>query len=1187
MATGLTGPTGPISLPSTNNSLSQFLTQLLRIQKNSMAIIGSLNAITTSNAPTILIPQTDATGAIQSYEVPSIGYIKSQISRIDSNFNLLSGLDGGDVTVRLPDGTFRTLIQSSLFREPQVISQLQVPSTFNQRNNWFFQNFLDPLLYVSFDITKYVDYNTRQVSYKRMILNCDTNAKIQYFNSSIKGINTIDYNTLITNLVTQQISYFVDEGVTDLPASLSRYQGLFDVIAFKDIDTPITQPNGTILTVKVRNYQLNTLKYTDNLQNYQNTLILKPGDSLDYGVATTYTVNTVDTSTNMVTLTMTVGTETIPIGVGVLNISSEAFALKEVQLNIGYNERQVIFIKAIDSSSNLTNRDFSPGVAFYSNDLNITTSTGTFTLAEYYSQNVMDFGAPLVGMVKDAIVPAIYGIKPQPPTLSASNFNVVLTNPQLFNTVTINQLKTKISQKNTIAAEISKLNDSINTVKQNLNTSKFTSEAQRRGVQNQLDSLIQQKTAESNLYASIIQDLSTTAKNLPPELSNEAFSVRGFFPFPSPISATNTNNQEVIGFIVAYRYLQKDGTAPGSTQMNYIDNTGQTVVAYYSNWYEMHTKIRTKSYNSSLGIYTWNQEDVQNSDSVNVNQIDIPIQSGEQVEIRIKSISEAGWPINPIISDWSSSVIVQFPDSLNSDEEILASLSSALAEQSRVNFNNDLSSMGLDLHLSTAFISQDNYYAHASDNISSGFFDSAGNIINLYDFINTLQNQIQTLQGIINKAVGVLEVSIIDSLGNQTSVSNISTVNLFGGYYSDLVNSLPSANQKGAIITQIYKIVLSNSTATPLQLVSNFPGGINVGLPNSLQILANGNGDMDYARSRNYDLVPISLSSLDSASTTNGSAYQASPFQSAQQLSQYIYSRYTDIGLKNPLYSINGGSLGASGPVNNSTYSINNYGPTGSSLGSSDFIWNFNGTAVGSSVLGYNSDGTPIGGGNDSPFAIHISHPLINDGSSTSLSELNPRYTDLSLTGASILPEFSHSYLFNLQASDNLGTLQTQYLKVVDPSSSSVISSPIKMGFYANDRYLIGTNTCGAYLYLAPSTYSDLLVNGTDYRATRTLVTGTANQIIIPVIFQFRMTDFFGSGTLAPGRIGGFLSQPKNLIYTKKIGIDISSADNTTFSFDLQISAKYKIDSPSQTSISPVNNNSLSSTQNQSINNIF
>ena len=129
--------------------------------------------------------------------------------------------------------------------------------------------------------------------------------------------------------------------------------------------------------------------------------------------------------------------------------------------------------------------------------------------------------------------------------------------------------------------------------------------------------------------------------------------------------------------------------------------------------------------------------------------------------------------------------------------------------------------------------------------------------------------------------------------------------------------------------------------------------------------------------------------------------------------------------------------------------------------------------------------------------------------------------------------------------------------------------------------------TCGSYLFLSPSSYIDVLVDGTDYRSIREVEFGEANQIVIPIVYQFRMTDFYGVGTNGTGRIGGLTPQPKNLVYTKKIGIDIQVKDESVFSFDVQITSKYKVDSPSQTAISPAKNTKLSPKQSTTVNKIF
>lgn len=1139
------------STSSTNNSLTQFLTQLLRVQKNSMEIVGKLSQVTTSSAQSVFINLEDSAGTTTQYEVPSIGHIGNEISRIDKNFNSIIGLDGGNVTVRMSDGSFKKIIQSSLFKEPKKIGQLLVPSTFNSKNNWFFESFLNPLLYVSFDITNYVDYNTQQVAYKRLILNCDNDKKKQFFQQSIKGRNDIDYDTILKDLYANQITYFVDEDIASLPVSVQRYEGSFSVISFRDETVTVTQPDGTVVNTKARKYKLNALTYTDNLQNYKNTMILKPGDRLSVGQSTQYEVTTVDTSSNTIIVKMTSGTEGIPVGTDVIKIAVDPFSIKEVRINVGFDEREIIFIKAIDKDTNITTRDFSPGVSFYSNELMITSGTSELSLENYYKQEVMDFGTSMLSLVKEGTIPSVYAEKPDAPRLTNTNFQVVLVNSQKQDTDVINKLKKKITQKNSTASEITQLETSIDQKKQELNVSKFNSETERRAVQNQLASLISEKAAKSNLYASIISDLSTTAKNLPPELANPIYRIRGFFPIPQPKPSKKTLDQAVIAFRISYRYLKTDGTSPGTQQLDFTDNNGEKIRGYFSNWIELDTKIRQKVYDSSLGIYVWKTENVQDADAININQVDLPISAGEKVEIRVKSVSEAGWPTNPMVSDWSTSIVISFPDNFTADQEVLANLSSAMSEQSRVNFNQDLASKGLDLHLSTSFVQKDKYYPHTADVISSGFFDTAGNLIDLYTKIKEMDNQIASLKAIIEQAKGKLQVYIVDPNGDKYLVANNSVVDLFAGYYSSIVNALPSDSQKGAIITAVYKLIISNAAVSPLQLVSSFPGGLDAGLNKDSKYL-------DYDK-RRYDLAPLSISSLDAAKITNSSTYQAAPFQSSQQLSQYVYARYTDIGLKTEMYGI-------IGP--NSTIYDNILLPlTGTDTDpTAPFIWNLS--------------ETPSGDGRDTAFSVHISHPDITG----SLATLNsPSVT--ANTSPAVYPKFAHSTYFNLQASDVNGKLQLQYLK----TSPTVTGNeyPAKLGFYTNDRYLIGSHTCGSYLYLAPSSYADILVDGTDYRAHRILDLGDENSIIIPIVYQFRMTDFFGSGNLGSGRIGGLNPQPNNLVYTKKIGFDIAVKDDTLFSFDLQVTSKYKVDSPSQTSISPAKNSKLSSTQSTSVNKIF
>lgn len=1145
------------SSSKTNNSLTQFLSQVLRIEKNSLEIIAKLAQVTSSDSSSIQISLSNDDGTTTTYSVPGIGYIESEIERIDKNFTSLIGQDGNDVIARMSDGSYKKIIQTSLFSEPNSIDSLLVPSTFKKKNNWFFESFLSPLLYVSFDITNYVDYDTEDVSYKRIILNADTDAKKSYFDTNLKGKNDIDYSDLMKNLSSQNISYFVDEDIVRLPVSISRYSGTFDVISYKDETIKNTQSDGTIITSKVRKYKLNTLKYTDNLQSYKNTLTLKVGDSLQVGTTTQYEITLIDSSTNSVVVKKTSGMETPKIGTDMFSISTKAFSTKEAQINIGFDEREIIFMKAVDKTTNMTTATFSPGVAFYTNELIITYNGTDYTLYDFYMNEVMDFGSCFLYLSKEGMIPSVYGLIPDPPTLSSDNFDVVLLNSQKFDTDTIEDLESKISQKNSLETEITQLETSITKKKNELNTTIFSTDTEKKAVQNQLDSLISQKTSKSSLYASVVKDLSTYAKNLPSELSNPKYRVRGFFPIPQAKTSNKTRNQHVIGFRIQYRYLSKDGTAPGTKEMSFVDNNGETVIGYFSNWIQYDSEIRKKSYDSTLGIYLWENESVQDADEVNVNQLDIPITSGEQVEIRIKSISEAGWPMNPLMSEWSDSITIAFPDDLSNNEELLESLKSSLYEETRVNFEEELSSMGLDLHLESSYTQNDKYFAHSTDDIASGFYNDAGVILTLYEKLKEMETTITNLKAEIEKETGTLGVYILDSDGNKYSVTNNSTVDIFAGYYYDIVNALASSKQKGAIVTKTYNLILENSASSTLQLASTFPGGLDVGLSDS-----DASTNLDYGTSRKYDMVPISLNSMIAASTDNSESYHAVPFQSSQQLSQYIYCRYTNIGLLNPMYGANDGSNYIE---SNSLY------PSIDGTITKDFIWN---------VDSYDVSGNPEGNGVMTDFSIHILHPDINTGDMKTLQELNEPDGAGSVSPA-VYPKFVHSSFFNLQSSEDKGKYQTKFLHT-NVSAGGKEAYPIKLGFSENDRYLIGKNTCGSYLFISPYTYSDILVDGTDYRAVKEIKNGDANRISIPIIFQFRMTDFYGSGNNGTGNIGGFTTKMTNLTYTKKIGFDVNVKNSTTFSFDVQVTAKYKKDSSSQVS-STVSSSTISSSQSSNL----
>jgi hypothetical protein len=149
-------------MSTTNNSISSLLEQFLRLEKNSLEIISKLSEIATSSADSVSFNLTQDDGSIKTMQIPAFGFMNNKIDRVDNTVQNLAGLGDASTVIKLPDGTTKKIFEASIIRDPSPIPSLQVPQEFKIKNNWFFESFLNPLLYVSFDVTGKVPDDMRK-----------------------------------------------------------------------------------------------------------------------------------------------------------------------------------------------------------------------------------------------------------------------------------------------------------------------------------------------------------------------------------------------------------------------------------------------------------------------------------------------------------------------------------------------------------------------------------------------------------------------------------------------------------------------------------------------------------------------------------------------------------------------------------------------------------------------------------------------------------------------------------------------------------------------------------------------------------------------------------------------------------------------------------------------------------------
>ena len=1130
-----------------NNSISQIIRQFLEMNQNSIENFEKISEAITTDKKTVSLDLFDEQGNLKTVQVPAFGYLKREIERLDTNFKSLSGLSSGDATVKMPDGTFRQITKSKLKTPAKSVTSISAPTTFVTKTNNFFESFLNPLLQVQLDVNGQVPTNTEKIKLARYIIDSNDANSVDWFDTNIKGTDTLDVNQMLSDFATNNIRYIVDEEVIDAPVRSSQYNGGFDVSKIRTTQRNITV-DGVTQTKTIKLYTVNTFSYNDAEKTMTETESLKVGDEVlvnSGNNSTKYRVVSLNADTLEVELLLLEGYESVKVGLNQLKIYKGKEAYDAIDIAVGFDERMVAFIKPVDAESNLEAEQWSPGTAFYTNDLIITREDGEVqTLANFYKDEVADFGQMIKALKEDSIPPSILGVTPDAPTLEPSNFKVTQVNTHLTESETFNRIKSLNANKVSAESSIKRFDEDITSKKAAIATKKYSSTVEKDRDSNELINLINQRTTDSNLYTSLVSEIKTIAETT--NISNIApkYRVRGFWNIPDAKLAAGTLPQKIVQFKVQYRYLSTDGTPAKSEQ---IELGADGVTGSFSNWTEVAGKVRKRSKDPVTGKYFWEAENVENSQEININQLNIPIQSGETVEFRVKSISEAGWPSNPLESEWSKIVRVPFPNGLVSTNSVVNLVDSNTSEIAKVKLIEELQSVGIYKHVNDSFSVGDKYFAHTATTITSGFVTDEQVPISIYDKLLAMQLEIDTLKAKIETILGELVVKLQKEDGTTETLQNNTVKSIFAGYYTDEVSNLDV--KKGHIVTKTFKLILENSQATPLELVSRISGDRNKVAYNSSDSTNNGFGvapnavadafiasDTYYKINGKYDLVPTLYQNTTSADLTQ-TYFNEAPYQSGQLRGQYAYSRFKNIANDTELYVTN--DINTSNDSGELIYEysvpeLDDY----NNIGVDPVGYIFKGTWDNPSANVYTPEAGNIIGFNlagidyNNSVLLHIDHPELN--------KHNGAYSDVKST-------IAHAKTLNVNGQ------QTAYYY------DAGLNRTVKMAFEPNDQYLLGGNSCGAYLFMSPLSIDQLRVNADNTSGEYIIGMGSGNGVSIDISFQYRMTDYSGSSVSGVGYIGGNKDGLySNLTYSKRIGIDILDSYDNQFSIDLEVFAKYK-----------------------------
>jgi len=654
------------------SSYSQVADQVINFNQNVVNLLSQINSLVTSSDASVQINLTDNSGVLRQFNLPSFGFLKSEIERLNNNINSIYSINEAGALIQPTNGTkFKKVVTVDLNREPNDLNTLQLPTQFKSLKNWIFDGLLNPALFIEIDLAGQIENNVRKIQCRRYIPEFAKDVSGNFTPLGQSALN--EFNNLFRNKngftleeyedwhsrtpgIVEPLNPNYDEQMFDLEPNILQLDGIFTVIRVEED----TLNRKLFYHVDTLNYFINT--NIDN-QIVKETKQLSVGDEMIVNTpisVTRYKIIEISTSASNPRLRFerVEGFEPIPVGVGTLKIYSPVLYNKRVRISVGYNERNVVFIKPLNMDNYILSKNWSRGIGFWTNDLRDVYSG--LSMEQFYIDNVYDYGEVLKDLVAKKTPNKLAGT-PNTVSLNAENFKVVQINKHLTDTPDSNLIKNKHNQQKNIKSEIEQLSDAVNEKNKQIKIQRFTSSAERKQFTNDLDYLNKQKESKSKLLSTVTSEI-LDLSNSPNTRVQPVFRVRGFWAIPEPVITRGTRPQEIVQFRVNYKYVSKDGRESPVEVTRLVD--GGTTGAF-SNWIEFKTDVRKRVYDATTGEYSWQIEDISDADTPNINQLDIPIKFGERVIIRVKSISEVGWPESPVESDWSSELSIDFPDSLN------------------------------------------------------------------------------------------------------------------------------------------------------------------------------------------------------------------------------------------------------------------------------------------------------------------------------------------------------------------------------------------------------------------------------------------------------------------------------------------------------------------------------------------
>lgn len=1046
------------------SSTEEIVQEMSLLYRNIYSLLSGFQLATKSNLDSITIKLEKEDGTFEEVSVNSFQKLQNELSRLDNNFKALTNIDN---LAYILDATGQiSQIHKTSFMNAEYLSNFKIDENCVVDKTSIINN----LIFPNVKIPVSIDSKLKSGILARMF---DVTSGFE----EIKEDSTIlDIKYLIQNgtVIAEESQLKLE-----LQKEEIKYHGLFGIISIDSIKS------------NIYSITLTDTKYS-SINSIGKNIDLKVGDFLvSKSGASKFKITYIDLFSKSARLQRVSGSEILSVGLD----------------NLLYNE-------IIDSDNNIVGIPIQPkkdlaiflsiendnAIGFPSKVIKISTSNykvnynnQTYTLDEFFSTYVTNISEYLIALVKESNIPLSLGIQPKVPKLDPINFKVIQINKHLNNTKSDAEIKTLTESKQKIKNDIEYKQNEINSIQQEIDTMKYRSTKEKEYRLERIISLRNDVSILNQNLLTVSRDIDNNAVQYGLKTLKPKYRCIGFWEIQEAIYSPLTKEQHIIKYEIQYRYLSKNVDTIDTTSVKMINN-GKEINIAFSSWNDLQTKTLNKISDVS-GKLIWETPVLDSIDSININQCMISINEGESLEIRVRAVSEAGYPLAPLKSDWSEILRVEFPMDMT-ESNVTTLVASNEDDLLKAELQLILQNAGLIQHISGTIKESEKTFFHSTKDIASGFYTAEQKNIPLNVYLQTLTAELDKMKN--SSVADNLFIELIDFNSEKYIIKNNTTMEINAGNYGDNIN-LFDQTAFGSIIRKQAYIKIRNKNIIPIELKTMVPGNA-----------------FDATVAGTYFNVPVKYGDTGLS-------------QSSKQI---IYFRNLDItGQNEDIFKI-------VVPAKAHTKTV---------VDSKDI--NSGATEESKNIVQMNSSNQ------FSKIKLVDKKPTILD--FAVMTTENPKYIAYTQASgdsakvATLVKEFMR--LRNMTNSLKAESFQTEYnFYSTSKKDSNTLygTKDFYFGFDDDDKFAVGTNTCGAFLYPVISNPNKICVVGNT--SVSTLVVPADSEIIIPIVYEYRMTD----------RLGYYDGNTENTInddikYSKKLGIDIL-INNEVFKFDISCYSKLK-----------------------------